>query len=70
MWLGGAKNEYQKDVCLEEIGSHAQNMTTILDSIVHIIVGGGEYDHSMSTSIFTSITYYKTINLASLTISL
>ena len=37
-----SKNGYIKDVCLKEIGLHAQNMIiTILSSIVDIIGGGG-----------------------------
>ena len=31
----------QTDMCLEEIGLHAQNISTILGSVVDIIVGGG-----------------------------
>jgi hypothetical protein len=27
-----SKNEYQKDICVKEIGLRAQNMTTILSS--------------------------------------
>ena len=37
----GSKNIYQKDMCLKEIGLHAQNITTILVSIVNIKAGGG-----------------------------
>ena len=33
----GSKNGYQKDMCLKEIGLHAQNMIIILDSIVNVI---------------------------------
>ena len=36
----------------KEIGLCAQNMTTVLNSIVNII-GGDLYDHLMSTKIFT-----------------
>ena len=32
-----SKNEQQKDMCLEEIGLCAQNMLTILSSIVNMI---------------------------------
>ena len=35
------KNGYQKNTYLKEIGLCAQNMTTILDSIVNIMGGGG-----------------------------
>ena len=35
----GSKNGYQKDVCLKEIGLRAQNMITILGSIVDVIGG-------------------------------
>ena len=39
----GSKNRHQKDMCLKEIGLTAQNMFTILGSIVNIIgPGGGE----------------------------
>ena len=37
----GSKNGHQKDMCLKEIGLRAQNMLTILGSIVNII--GGTY---------------------------
>ena len=30
-----------KDICLKEIGLHAHNMKTILDSVVNNIGGGG-----------------------------
>jgi hypothetical protein len=33
-----SKNGQQKDMCLEEIGLHAQNMNLILGLIVHIIL--------------------------------
>ena len=37
----GSKNKCQKDItCLKEFGLHAQNMITILDSIVSINGGG------------------------------
>lgn len=39
IWCG-FKNRYQKDVCSNEIGLHAQNWTTFLGSIVNIIGGG------------------------------
>ena len=44
-------------MCLKEIGLHAQNITTILVSIVNIKAGGGVglCDHLMSTKIFTLI---------------
>ena len=32
----GFKNRYQKDICLEVIGIPAQNMITILGSIVNM----------------------------------
>ena len=37
----GSKNRYQNDLCLKEIGLHAQNMVTILGSTVNIIGGWG-----------------------------
>ena len=37
----GSNNRYQKDMCLKEIGLHAQNIRTILGSTVNII--GGTY---------------------------
>ena len=49
----GFKSGHQKDImCLKEIGPHAQNMLTILGSIVNIILGD-LYDHLMSMRIFT-----------------
>ena len=59
----GSKKGHQKDTCLKDIELHAQNMTTILDSIVNIIrregEGGGRgrelNDHLMSTIIFNVI---------------
>ena len=41
-----------KEHVFKEIGLCAQNMTTVLNSIVNII-GGDLYDHLMSTKIFT-----------------
>ena len=41
----GSKSRNQKDLCLEEIRLHAQNMITILGSIVYKIGGGGAYEH-------------------------
>ena len=35
----GFENRYQKDMCLEEIGLHAQNIVVILGSIVNMIEG-------------------------------
>ena len=38
MWLGVApRKDTKKDTWLKDIELHAQNMTTILDSIVNII---------------------------------
>ena len=38
MWLGvDLKMNTNKDMCLEEIGPHAQDMLTILDSIADVI---------------------------------
>ena len=53
----GSKNGYQKDIMwLEEIGLCAQNLITILGSMVNISLGEGElYDHLMSRRIFTLI---------------
>ena len=46
MWLGVApRMDAKKDLCLKEIGLCAQNMITILSSIVNMI--GGTY---MTTS--------------------
>ena len=53
VWCG-SKKEYQKDMCSNEIGLHAQNMITIMDSTVNII-GWDRYDHLMYTGIFSSI---------------
>ena len=50
----GFQEWISKDMCLEVIGLHAQNMITILGSIVNRI-GWDLYDHSMSTRIVTSI---------------
>ena len=52
-------------MCLEEIGLHAQNMITILGSIVYI-VGTWEdmYDRFMSTTVFT-LTMNKIIHMSS-----
>lgn len=50
----GAKNGCQKDIFLKGIGAHAQNMMTILSSVVNII-GVNVYDHLMNTKIFTSL---------------
>ena len=43
MYVGrcGSKNGYQKDMCLEDIGLCAQNMITMIGSIVNIIWKGG-----------------------------
>ena len=47
----GSKNKYQKGIVfVKEIGPHAQNVITILGSIVNII-GEDLYDHLMSTRI-------------------
>ena len=56
MWFVVAldKNGYQKDMCSKEIGLCAQNVITILSSIVNIIEGD-IYDHLMSTQIFALI---------------
>ena len=40
VWCG-YKNEYKKDMCLKEIGLHAQNMITILSFTINMI--GGTY---------------------------
>ena len=40
IWLGVAPTTDAKKTCSKEIGLCAQNMTTILGSIVNIIVGG------------------------------
>ena len=39
MFWYGFKNEYQNNMCLIEIGLHAENMITILGSIVNIFQG-------------------------------
>ena len=49
-----SKNKYQKDMCLKESELHAQNMITILGSIVSIM--GYVHDHLMSIRIFTLMT--------------
>ena len=38
----GSKNGHQEGMCLKEIGLHAQNVSTILGSMVNMI-GGGTY---------------------------
>lgn len=38
----GSKNGYQKDMYLQGIGHHAQNMVTTLSSVVNMI--GGTYN--------------------------
>ena len=38
----GSKIKFQKHMCFKEIGLRAQNVITILSSIVNIIEGGGE----------------------------
>ena len=35
----GSKNEHKKDMCLKEVGLHAQNVITILDSVDNIVGG-------------------------------
>ena len=40
VWCG-SKNEYQEDMCLNEIILHVQNMIIVLGSIVNI--AGGTY---------------------------
>ena len=50
----GSKNGHQEGVCLKEIGLHAQNMLSILGSMVNMI-GEDLYDHLMSTRIFILI---------------
>ena len=54
VWCG-YKNKYEKDICLKEIGLHAQNMITILSLSQHD--WGDLYDHLLSTKIFTLIIY-------------
>ena len=55
VWCG-FKNRYQEDMCSKHIGLCAQNMITIVGSIINI--NGVEedlYDHLMSTKIFPLI---------------
>ena len=52
MVRSGFINEYPKDTCSKDIGLHAQNIITILDSTIKII-GETLYDHLMSMIIFT-----------------
>ena len=42
-----SKNGYQRDICSKDFGLRAQNMMTILGSIINIIIWGkGDlYDH-------------------------
>ena len=40
----GFKNGHQRGMCLKEIGLCAQNLLSILRSIVSIIIGGDLYD--------------------------
>ena len=50
-------------MCLKEIiGQHAQNMSTISDSIVNMMGGGG---YMTSTNIFTSRIIYIDIYMSS-----
>ena len=51
-WL---QEEIRKDMRSKEIGMHAQDMRTVLDSIVNTI-RGDLHDFSMSTRIFTLTT--------------
>ena len=39
-----SKNGYQKDICLQEIGLYAQNVITILSSIINIIRSEGDFN--------------------------
>ena len=58
MWLDVALRMDRKDIFLNKIGRHAQNMITILGLLVNTIVeeGGGRLlDHLMSTRIFSLI---------------
>ena len=50
-----SKNWHQKDMCLKEVGLHAQSMLIILGSIVNMI-RGDLYDRLLSTRITTLIT--------------
>jgi hypothetical protein len=55
MWFGvDLRTRHHKDTCSKEIRLHAQNMLTILHSMLNTI-GGDLYDHLMSTGIFTFI---------------
>lgn len=64
MWLNKApKHIYQKDVCLTEVGEHAQNMIAILHSIINMIDPEARrlYDRLMSTRIVTLVmTFIRT----------
>ena len=51
VWCG-SKNVHQKDMCLKEIGLHAQNKISILGSTINII-GGNQYDCLMNTRMIT-----------------
>ena len=51
VWCG-YKNEYKKDMCLKEIGLHAQNMITKFNNQYD---WGDLYDHLLSTKIFILI---------------
>ena len=50
----GSKNGHHKNMCIDEIGLHVQNMLIILGSLVNMIFffGGGVYDHLMSMIFF------------------
>ena len=50
----GSENAYQKHMYSNEIGLCAQNMMTILNSMVHVMCGD-LYDHLMSTKNFLLI---------------
>ena len=56
MWLGvDLKKRTKINMYLEEIGLRAQNILTILGSLVNNIGRAGLYDYSMSTWIFSLI---------------
>ena len=56
MWFGVApRTDIEKKCALKKIKLRAQNVITILGSIVNIIGGWGLYDHSMGTRTFYSI---------------
>ena len=58
------KNGHEKDTCCDENGLCAQNIDTILRSILNTFGMGGVFDHLRSQSIFF-LTSFKVLGLNS-----